>query len=340
MSDLVLVANSEDASISTLRLVLDDEPRLESVTTLPVGPGVGTFAIDSERDLVYAAYKGDPAEIVTLRLDRATGHLTPIARQAVDGSITYLALAAGGSLLLGASYGGGFGAVWPVKNGELGDVTAKVEYANLHCVIPAGSESDIVYFVSLGQDLIAQYRLDRFGELHPLDPETVAAPAGSGARHLIVQGDNAYLMTEYSGEAIRYDVDGAGVLTQAESVVVVDPQAGLSHSRFGADPLEEHLIWGADLHLAGRYLICSERNASTLTTVSLDSDGRLGEVVSITETEKQPRGFVVAPDGRHVIAVGERSKRAALYRLEDDGSLTLLHRHNVGDGANWVRFVE
>ena len=337
MSDLVLVANSDDASISTLRLITDPEPRLDSVATCPVGPGVGTFAIDAERDLVYAAHKGDPAQIVTLRLDRETGYLTPIARASVDGSITYLALAAGGTLLLGASYSGGFGAVWPVKNGTLGNEAARVEFANLHCVLPVG---DIAYFVSLGQDLIAQYRLDEFGGLHPLDPETVAAPEGSGARHLVVNGDDAYLMTEYSGEAIRFDVAGSGALTRAESVVVVDPKAGLSHSRFGADPVEEHLIWGADLHLAGRYLLCSERSASTLTSVSLDADGKLGQVAAITETEKQPRGFVVSPDGRHVIAVGEKSKRASLYRVEDDGSLTLLHRHNVGDGANRVRFVE
>lgn len=340
MSDLVLVANSDDASISTLRLLTDPEPRLESVATCPVGPGVGKFAIDSERDLVYAAHKGDPAQIVTLRLDRETGFLTPIARASVDGSITYLALAAGGTLLLGASYSGGFGAVWPVKNGTLGNEAARVEFANLHCVLPVG---DIAYFVSLGQDLIAQYRLDEFGGLHALDPETVAAPSGSGARHLVVNGDDAYLVTEYSGEAIRYDVAADGTLTQAESVVIVDPKAGLSHSRFGADPTKEHLIWGADLHLAGagdRYLVCSERSASTLTSVSLDSDGKLGDVVAITETEKQPRGFVVSPDGRHVIAVGEKSKRAALYRVEDDGSLTLLDRRNVGDGANWVRFVE
>ncbi|MDO5697890.1 MAG: beta-propeller fold lactonase family protein [Dermatophilus congolensis] len=343
MSDLVLVANSEDGTISTLRLRTDGEPRLESVATAPVGPGVGTFAIDTARDLVYAAHKGDPAIIVTLRLDRATGYLTPIARREVDSSMTYLALAHDGSLLLGASYGGGFGAVWPAKNGVLGDETARVEFANLHCVKPVadgGNRSNTVYFVSLGQDLIAQYRLDEFGELTPLSPETVAAPQGSGARHLVVEGDDAYLVTEFSGEAIRFEVGADGTLTQAESVAFVDPAAGLSHGRFGADPVKERHIWGADLHVAGRTLLCSERNSSTITSISLTDDGHLGDVVSRTETEKQPRGFTVSPDGRYAIGVGEKSKRASLYRVEADGSLALLHRHNVGDGANWVRFVE
>ncbi len=336
MSELVLVANSEDATISTLRMHTGREPLLESLATTPVGGSCSTFVIDSERDVVYAAYKGDSPGVVKMRLDRETGTLTPVWRSDVDASLTYLTLAAGGSLLLGASYGGGFGAVWRVEPNGLGLVTDRIEYDNLHCVVVVG---DIVYFVSLGQDLIAQYRLGPNGKLHPLAPETVPAPPGSGPRHLIVNGADAYLLTEFSGEAIRYDVAADGGLTEAESVVAVDPAAGLTQSRFGADPIQEGLIWGADLHLAEGYLLCSERNSSTIASIAVDAEGDLGHVAAITSTEKQPRGFGVAPDGRHVVGVGEKSKRASLYHLEDDGSLTLLHRQHIGDGANWVRFV-
>lgn len=350
MSELLLVANSGDGTISTLLLHTeplnteplnaeppndDGEPRLAPLATSAVGEGCSTFAIDTDRDLVYAAIKGEPAWVVTLRLDRETGKLAEVSRRPVEASMSYLSLARDGALLLGASYGGGLGTVWPVDDGVLGEPRSRVEFANLHCVVPNG---DRAYFVSLGEDLVAQFALDEDGTLRPLQPPTVAAPDGSGPRHLVLDGSDGYLITEFSGEAIRLEVDTNGALSTAESVRIDDPAAGLAHSRYGADPAKEHLIWGADVHRAGPWLLCSERTASTITTVAV-RDGHLHEVVAITPTEAQPRGFVVAPGGRHVIAVGERSTHAALSRIEDDGSLTLLQRAPVGAGANWARFA-
>ena len=61
MSELVLIANAGDGTVSALRLHRDgpEGTRLESLATSPVGQGVGTFAIDTERDLVYARAKGE-----------------------------------------------------------------------------------------------------------------------------------------------------------------------------------------------------------------------------------------------------------------------------------------
>ncbi|MFZ0531386.1 MAG: beta-propeller fold lactonase family protein [Propionicimonas sp.] len=336
---LVLVTNPGESALATYRL---DGENLEPLAVTGGLPGTGTFAVDERRDLVYAGVKGDPAGIQTLALDRTSGVLTPRSRADVDASLAYLALAPGGRLLLGASYGGGYGAVWPVdESGRLGDPVARVEFPNLHAVVVTAGYA---YFVSLGADLIAQYALADDGTLTPLDPPTVAAPAGSGPRHLVLapDGRNAYLLTEFSAEAIRYARDPAsGVLTRAESVPGHDTTRGLGHSVFGADPLEHHYRWGADLHLTpdGRRLLCSERTESTLTTIDVAADGRLLGPIAVTATERQPRGFALSPDGRLVLAVGEQSTHLALSRLEEDGSLTPLTRTPTGTGANWVRAI-
>ncbi len=333
MSELVLVANAGDGTISTMRLHREPE-RLEPLATSGVGPGCGTFAIDG--DLVYAAYKGDPPGVATLRLDRESGELTEISRRAVESSMSYLSLGHDGAVLLGASYGGGFGMTWPVSPaGEVGEPVSRVDYPNAHCIIAAGSHA---YLVSLGADLIAQYALGMDGTLAPLDPASVAAPAGSGPRHLILDGANAYAMTEFSGEAIHFEVGSDGALARRESVAAVDPSAGLTHSRLGADPVAEHLIWGADLHRAGPWLLCSERSASTIATLPVE-DGRLGSVVAFAQVPAQPRGFGVTGDGRYVVAVGEKSTVAALLRVGEDGRLTECGSAQVGSGANWVRII-
>lgn len=337
MTDIVLIANATDGSISTLRLDRDsgEAPRLEVLTTTGGLEGCGTFAVDRERNLVYAAYKGEQPGVATLRLDRGTGALAEITRSPVEASMTYLELAHGGTLLLGASYGGGVGLVWPVEDGSLGEPTARTENANLHCV---AARDGYAWFVSLGDDLVSQHALATDGTLIALDPATLELPKGSGPRHLVLHGDTGYLVTEFSGELVRLTVRDDGTLEAHEAVTFVDPAQGLTHSRLGADPLEEHLIWGADVGVAGAVVLASERTSSLLSAVPL-REGRLGEAASFTPVPEQPRGFRVSDDGRYVVAVGERATEAVLLEVGPDGSLTRLGAVGIGNGANWVRFV-
>ena len=336
---VVLVTNPGDSAISTYRLTGET---LEPLAVTGGLPGTGTFAVDEGRDLVYAAVKGEPSGIWTLALDRASGVLTPLSRIDVEASMAYLTLAAGGRLLLGASYGGHCGAVWPVdETGRLGDPVARVSFPNAHSVLATDRHA---YFVSLGADFVAQYELGTDGSLTPLDPPTVAAPEGSGPRHIVLSpdGTNVYVCTEFSGQAIRYSRDPeSGLLTFAESVAAHDTTRGLGHSVIGAKPLEHHYIWGADLHLTpdGRRLLCSERTESTLVTIEVGTDGRLLGPTVVSDTEQQPRGFTLSPDGDLVIATGEKSTHVAVSRIEDDGTLTLLDRTPTGAGANWVRAI-
>ncbi|QFG68693.1 lactonase family protein [Ornithinimicrobium pratense] len=337
MTEIVLIANAGDGTISTLRLHRGDRPRLEVLATTGGLEGCGSFAVDRERDLVYAAYKGEHAGIATLSLDRESGELAERSRTEVEDSMTYLELSHGGTLLLGASYGGGVGLVWPVQEGVVGEPTARTENANLHCVIARAGHA---WFVSLGDDLVSQHALSPDGALRPLDPPTLAMPEGSGPRHLILNGDgnNAYLVTEFSGEVFRLTVQSDGTLQPHEAVHFVDPSQGLSHSRMDADPLEEHLIWGADVGIAGDLVLASERTSSLITSVPLQ-DGRLGEPVGFTPVPTQPRGFRVSDDGRYVVSVGERATEAVLLDVGQDGTLTQVDVAEIGNGANWVRFV-
>ena len=335
---LILVGNSGGGTVAALRWA---DGRLTRIAETEVGAGCGTFALDG--DLVYCAVKAPEPAIVTLRLDRATGVLAEVSRTEVANPLAYVSVTAGGGVVLAASYHGGWGGSWPAVDGILGAQASRVEHRNVHAVVTdaAGKHA---YFVSLGDDLVAQYAIGDGGVLTALDPETVAVDSGAGARHLILDADetSAYVVTEFTGEAIRFDRDPAtGALTRAESAIAHDTTRGLGRSNYGADPRAGHLIWGADLHLAdgGRRLICSERTASVLATVDLDADGHLGDVVAITDTEAQPRGFTVGPDGLHVVVVGEGSGHATIYRVADDGTLITLDRVETGRGPSWVRFA-
>jgi 6-phosphogluconolactonase len=341
---LVLVANAGDGSISTFRL---EEGTLERLAVTDGLPGCSTFAVDPDRDLVYAGVKGRSADesagILTLRLHRDTGQLEPLSRLDLpDGGMNYLALTREGTGLLGASYGGGYGISCAVDDGVVGEPVSRIAFANLHSVLPS-ADGRFAYFVSLGADLVAQYALADDLRLVPLAPETVAAPAGSGPRHLVLNDaeDAVYVLTEFSGEVLHFARDTeAGTLELHGAATAFDPSNGLGHSRFGADPMKEHFIWGADIHFGGdgRRLWCTERTESTLGAVAVAADGSVSAPEHFITTEPQPRGFAVSPDGAYLIAAGERSTTVSLYAVDED-RLDLLQRAETGRGANWVRFV-
>ncbi|MFB7891268.1 lactonase family protein [Microbacterium sp. NPDC056044] len=337
---LVLVANAGDGSISTFRF---SDGSLERLAVTEGLNGCSTFAVDAGRDLVYAGVKGEPAGIVTLRLDRETGRLSPLSRaDLVGGGMNYLALTRGGSGLLGVSYGGGYGIIAPVADGVVGEPVSRIEFPNLHSVLPS-ADGRFAYFVSLGADLVAQYAIGDDLSLEPLAPATVAAPAGSGPRHLVLNDaqDAVYVLTEFSGEVLHFARDtSVGTLELRGAASVFDPSKGLAHSRFGADPRSEHLIWGADLHFGagGRRLWATERTESTLGAAAVSAEGSVAPATSFTVTEAQPRSFAISPDGAHLVVAGERSTDVALYAVDED-RLELRQRVETGDGANWVRFV-
>ncbi len=333
---VILVGNDKGGTISVLHVV-DDELRLLAETE--VGGGCSTFAVDPQRSFVYVAVKEPEPAVMTLRLDRDTGELIETSRRDVADPLAYLALS--GDALLGASYHGGWGASWHVAEGELSQVVSRLEYRNLHAAVP-DPQGKNAYFASLGEDLIAQCSIGADAQLIELSPPTITCPPTSGPRHIVVSDDghSAYLMTEFTGEVIRFDRADDGTLTQAESLPAHDKTAGLGRSEYGRDPRGEHLIWGADLAFVegGSWLVTSERTASTITALPLNSDGHLMEGAVTTPTEEQPRGLTVSPDGSRVVVVGELSGSASLYRM-DEGALVQLDRLETGRGPNWVRFM-
>lgn len=340
MPSLAFVSNAADGTVSTFSIADGGALRREAVSE--IGPGCGSLVIDSARRHAHAGVKTDPPSIVTCRI-QPDGSLHPISHRAVDATVHYLALSPDGESMIAASYNGGFGISMPVDNdGAVGPVVSRIEYPNMHsCAI--APDGGTAYFVSLGADLVAQCALDSH-TLTPLDPPTAPAPPGSGPRHLTLTRDGAhvYVMTEFSGAVLHYTRDGDGTLHLAGQAAAFAPDRGLGHSRFGADPTAEHLIWGADLHLSADERFCwgSERTESTLATVPVDADGTPRDATVFTPTELQPRGFAVSPEGRYLLCAGERSTKVSLFEILPDGSLTLRDRAETGSGALWVRFLE
>ena len=361
-ADLVLVANAGDSTVTTYELTTEGtphshpHPRLRHLATSPVGKGCSTFVIDEATNLVYAGAKAgatgafpagragmDEPGIDTFSLDHRSGALIPVPgveRRTTEGSVAYLCLTPERTILAGALYHQGSAHTWSLDGtGAVGPSIGRVEWSHAHCVAVTDHH---LYVVSLGEDCVAQYALAATGHLTALDPPTAPAPEGSGPRHLVLDHDasHAYVVTEFSGEVLTFDRDHTtGLLTAEGERTAYATDRGLAHSRLGADPRADHLIWGADVHLArdDSILLASERTESTLSAHPVTRAGVVGPAASLLHTPTQPRGFAVSTNGRYAVVAGERASHLTLVAVGEDGSLRTVQEIATGAGSNWVR---
>ena len=322
--DLVSIACSTDGTIATYHLA---DERLTPQNISPIGSGVSVFA--RRGDVLYARLK-DPVCVVALTYTDNQWQI--ISKAPAPDTINFLSTSADGRWLIGVSYAGGQVAAWPLSDtGTLGTYRLLASHKHPHCAVFV---DDLLYIAVLGEDTIATYRFtDEM--LNPV--ATATAPAGSGPRHLVVDdsGKNLYCITEFAGEVLHYRRNiTTGILSFAGHYPAFSPSSGLRHSRLGADPLSEHLIWGADIALCQGFIIASERTASTLTVLPINADGTLDKPCTYVDTETQPRAIYSSAD--LIFSVGEKSDQVSTFKLVKNGELHRIDRVTTGYGANWI----
>ncbi|WP_246797599.1 lactonase family protein [Burkholderia perseverans] len=349
----VVVANAADADLATY--LLDPErPALQAGTRHMVGPQVMPLAVAPDRATLYAATRGTPPTLVQCRLEPHTGRLETGYRLAVEAGHVSLAIDHAGRFLFGASYGAHQLVVHELARLEHGDAAPRqilpgIRHAHAVVVSP---DDRFVYASSLGGDMLVCCTLDAAREAPLAIVATVPFEAGFGPRHLRLSPDGAwlYVLSEFSARVavFRRDRDDGrlslhGVTPRPlELTALHDGQARPPATEPQPDPATlARAIWAADLQVRpdGRFVYVSERTTHRLFVLRVADDGTLVHAGAVP-TEAQPRGFAIDPSGRCLIACGERSPWVALYEIDAESGLPVLHsRLPGGHGANWVEIV-
>jgi 6-phosphogluconolactonase len=350
----VYVSNAEDGDISTYRLLdsgaLQPGPRVKTaVLTMPM-------AVSPDRRFLYAAVRAKPYTVHVFSIDPSTGGLTPLMTAPLPESCVYISLDKTGRYLLCASYGAHVISVNAV--GADGRVAAQPLQ-----VIPVGrhphsirvdESNKHVYVPTLGSDQIFQFDFDaRTGRLTSSTPSVFLMKAMTGPRHFITSSDGKFLyaLSELQGAITTFAIDGSGLLSEASSASGMPPgttmQPGMPRAPItgpNAPPPRnaDNDIWAADIRMtpSGKFIYFTERTASTLGTLGVDSaTGKLAYLAT-TPTEKQPRGIAIDPKGRYLVASGEKSETISVYAIDPaSGALKLLDKYPTGKGANWVEIA-
>lgn len=318
-----------------LVLALDNTSgELSLVQRVNAGGMVMPLAITPDRGHLFAALRSPPYRVAAFAIDPTHGTLAPLGATPVPDSLAYLATDRTGSHLLGASYGGHKAVVCRI--GESGLAAAAHEIIdtepNAHAIVPDPTNR-FVFVPCLGAHAVMQYRFDETGgTLEPNRPARIDLRKGSGPRHFVFHpgGAFAYLLNELDASVAAFSVDAdAGTLSLLQTWPTLPPG-------FPEQP------WAADLHLTpdGRHLYTTERRSSTLAIFAVGNDGLLSPR-GHCPTEREPRGFGIAPSGRHLLSVGQASHSMTAYAIDpSSGALAELRKYAMGKGPNWVEIID
>jgi 6-phosphogluconolactonase len=317
------------------------------------------LAFSPNKRFAFAINEANPpdSKLWSFAIDQTNGALSPI--DSVDtGAIgsPHIAVHPSGRWVVVAHYGresdewtGGQTNSIPVaRDGTLGEPSASLTgpadnpCVNAHQVNFVG-RGDHVLVPCLGSDSIVQYNFDR-GVLGLNDPPEVKVAAESGPRHLALSPDqrHAYLLTEFGGTIVYYNLDAARGLLEEVGTVQSTSQ-----------PVAEGGIgWSAHIlvHPSGKFLYVSNRLENTergtensLGVFTLDEDGVPSVVEDgfVFEDVNTARDFHIDPSGHFLISVNQEGDYSVLvFRIDQEtGKLTRTQRLPLEDQPAFVHLL-
>jgi 6-phosphogluconolactonase len=225
--------------------------------------------------------------------------------------------------VLAANYGGGSVASFLTKaDGSIekratfiqhtgsGPDKKRQEKPHAHSIY-TNAANTLAYACDLGTDDIFIYKLDAAtATLTPNSPASGRSPAGAGPRHFVLHpnGKYAYTNNEMALSVTAFSVDATnGGLTQIHTLSSLPEGADAK----GASTAE--MFCRPD----GKFLYVSNRGHDSISVYAIAADGKLTFVQNeTTRPATVPRGFAISPDGRWLVAAGQASGKAVVFKID------------------------
>ncbi|KAF1046477.1 MAG: 6-phosphogluconolactonase [Herbaspirillum frisingense] len=329
------VSHADSQDIYVLQLNADGSVNL--IDKVDTGSTVMPLAISPDHKFLYASLRGQPYSVVSYAIDPASGKLKALAKAPLADNMANIATDKTGRYLFGASYTGNrisvnaIGADGTVQTPPLAVIpTGK----NAHSA-QVDPDNGFLFASNLGSDVIMQFRFDAAtGKVAPNDPPSVATKAGAGPRHFVFSSDKrfVYSTNELDGTVNTYGYDAKTGTLKLQATDSALPEGFKTSEQLAT----------ADLHLTpdGHFLYATERTSNTLSGYRVDAvSGRLERILNIP-TETQPRGFNIDPQGRYLLAVGQKAGLTSYAIDRDSGALKPLFRYTLGRNPNWVEIID
>jgi 6-phosphogluconolactonase len=306
MTRILVGGYSGDKGSGTGIAVVDDG----AVTAVIPAESPSWIGRHPQLPVLYAVAEGDVGRVRAWSLtDDAPGQ--ELSRGETGGAEPcHLTVDPTGRFLITVNYSGGSVSVHELEaDGGVGARTDLVRHqrsgehprqdaAHPHMARAAGDE---LLVTDLGGDAIYRYQLTGDGRLETRD--IVAAPPGSGPRHVLPAGDNYYVTAELSGQVLVYDADW-----RLTGVVPASATSGLNQP--------------SELASNGDYLYVANRGPDTVAVFALD--GTLPRYLTEIPAGDWPRHIAI--DGDLLYVASERSHQVLVLRINPQTGIPALEQ--------------
>lgn len=276
-------------------------------------------------------YQGGRAGAITAwSIDKATGKLTLLNQVSSIGPWPcHLIVDAGGKMLMVANYAGGSFASFPIgADGKLGESASffqetgsgpdKSRQTAPHAhSVNLTKNNKFMLGADLGTDKIDIFKLDpATGKMTENNPASAMVKPGSGPRHLVIAPDqkHVYVLSEMASSVTTFEFDANTAAMKDIGVVSALP------ADFKGQSTAAEIQISAD----GKHLYTSNRGHDSIAVFSIDPKTALPTLVQNMSTGGvMPRGFVLDPSGRFLIAGNQKTNTIAIFRVDAaSGKLT------------------
>ena len=177
------------------------------------------------------------------------------------------------------------------------------------------SDSRFAYVADIGLDRVYSYRLDAAKRtMAPIDPPSVAQPAGSGPRRLQLHpnGKFLYVNHETDSKVSVFEVDGSR-LKQIQTL-----------STLPADHKGNNTTAEIQIDQTGKWLYVTNRGNDSIAHYAVDaSKGTLALVGHTPSGGRTPRNITIDPTNQYLIAANQAGENIVVFKIDPKtGGLT------------------
>jgi len=304
---------------------------LEHETVTTGNPGCST--VNADCSVLYVAMK--KSDSIAAFAVGADAELKLIGETKIGAAASYLKVDPTGNFLLSAYYADGQVVVHRInEDGSLSQEplqTIKTD-ERAHCVQldPSGK---FAFVPHTRPNAIFQFVFDLdSGELTPNETAKLIRKEGSGPRHLWFHPTNghAYGSDEQGSSVTNYCIDEQSGKLEVVETLSTFPVEGFDGKNSTSD---------VEVHPSGKFVFVANRGHNTIVSYSIDEQSGNLTLLQHSETEPTTRSFNISPDGKHLVAAGQKSGKIRVFQIGDDGKLDLLSTTEAGEALWWVQFV-
>jgi 6-phosphogluconolactonase len=260
------------------------------------------LAFDDSFTHLYAVDESG-SRVGAYAIDQTTGALTAINDQASGGNGPAHLTVADNNVLV-ANYGDGAVAVLPIGSdgGVMPASQTRNAGQNAHEVTVTGTWA---FVPCLGSDYVAQYAWGG-GALTPNGVPHFPTAAGAGPRHIVFDGNQAYLIDEKASTLMALGFDPAlGQLSEVQTLSTRASDATGTNT-------------GAEIAVHANHLYVSNRGDDTIGVFGRDlPSGRLSPKTQVGTGGQTPRHFSLSPDGRLLYVANQGSNTVVPFAIDD-----------------------